>query len=67
MLKPSFTEEEIVKHLWNFYDLQVTKVKFRTLGADLDTAVYQVTVSSGIKYFFKLRRVFNECIFIIAS
>ncbi len=38
------------------YGLNVDKISFLPLGADLNTVVYLVTTSSKVDYFLKLRR-----------
>ncbi len=60
LIKPDLTDEEIIKFLQNTYGLLVTKISFLPLGADLNTAVYQVKANNSY-YFLKLRRgEFNE-------
>lgn len=61
LIKPDLKDEAIVKCLRDAYGLNVHKISFLPLGADLNTAVYRVTTSSKVDYFLKLRRgEFNE-------
>ena len=55
LIKPDLQDEEIVRCLRDAYGLTVEKIAFLPLGADFNTAVYQVTISSQVDYFLKLR------------
>ena len=57
LIKPDLKDEAIVRCLGDAYGLTVDKVTFLPLGADFNTAVYEVTTSSQVDYFLKLRRV----------
>ena len=56
LIKPDLKDEKIIACLWDAYGLTVEKIAFLPLGADFNTAVYQVTTSSQVDYFLKLRR-----------
>ncbi|RAP38119.1 phosphotransferase [Legionella quinlivanii] len=56
LIKPALKDEKIIACLWDAYGLNVEKISFLPLGADFNTAVYQVTTSSQVDYFLKLRR-----------
>lgn len=59
--KPEIQDERIVACLQTEYGLRVAKITFLPLGADLNTAVYRVTVNDDTAYFLKLRSgVFDE-------
>ncbi len=61
LTKPDIEDEEIVRCLRDTYGLNVEKISFLPLGADLNTAVYRVITSNATDYFLKLRRrEFNE-------
>jgi spectinomycin phosphotransferase len=54
--KPAIPDEQIAAALQAGYDLQVVEIEFLPLGADVNTAVYQVVSRSGETYFLKIRR-----------
>jgi spectinomycin phosphotransferase len=56
LIKPDLKDEKIIACLRDAYGLTVEKIAFLPLGADFNTAVYQVTTSSQVDYFLKLRR-----------
>ena len=56
LIKPDLKDEKIIACLWDAYGLTAEKIAFLPLGADFNTAVYQVTTSSQVDYFLKLRR-----------
>lgn len=56
LIKPDLQDEKIITCLRDAYGLTVEKIAFLPLGADFNTAVYQVTTSSQGEYFLKLRR-----------
>ena len=53
--KPDLPDAKIIACLQAEYGLLVAKITFLSLGADLNTAVYRVTVVDGTAYFLKLR------------
>ena len=56
LIKPDLKDEKIIECLWDSYGLTAEKITFLPLGADFNTAVYQVMTSSQVDYFLKLRR-----------
>ncbi len=54
--RPNITNEEIAACLQEAYGLEVARVAFLPLGADVNTAVFSVTTPSETDYFLKLRR-----------
>lgn len=59
--KPSLPDARIITCLKNNYGLNVAKLAFLPLGADLATAVYHAITNDETPYFVKLRRGdFNE-------
>ena len=59
--KPELKDEKVVDCLRNEFGLSVEKLSFLPLGADLNTAVYQVLTTDKEAYFVKLRKgIFNE-------
>ena len=56
LIKPNLTNEEIMRCLQDAYGLNVETISFLPLGADFNTAVYQVTTDNKTDYFLKLRR-----------
>ncbi len=56
LIKPDLKDERIIACLRDAYGLTVEKIAFLPLGADFNTAVYQVATSSQVDYFLKLRR-----------
>lgn len=54
--KPEIDEREIIQCLQTEYGLAVRAITFLPLGADQNTAVYQVASQDGSAYFLKLRR-----------
>src|ERR1044071_2743746 len=55
LIKPDLKDEKIIACLRNAYGLTVEKITFLPLGADFNTAVYQVTTRNQTNYFLKLR------------
>lgn len=55
LTKPNIQDQEIVICLQDDYALDVDKISFLPLGADLNTAVYRITTSRAKEYFLKLR------------
>ena len=60
--KPDISDELIISHLQEQYELQVVQIEFLPLGADEGSAVYRVSADDGTTYFLKLRKGFNEII-----
>lgn len=59
--KPNLKDTDIARCVENAYGLNIEKISFLPLGADLNTAVYRITASNKSDYFLKLRRnEFNE-------
>ena len=56
LIRPDLADEEIVRCLRDAYGLNVDKISFLPLGADLNTVIYCITTSSQTDYFLKLRR-----------
>lgn len=56
LIKPFIKDEEVIMLIQNVYGLNVDKVSFLPLGADLNTAVYRLTTRSKANYFLKLRQ-----------
>jgi spectinomycin phosphotransferase len=54
--KPDLQDQLIISRLADGFGLQVSKLDFLPLGADVNTAVYQVIDSSHEKYFLKLSK-----------
>jgi spectinomycin phosphotransferase len=54
--KPDLPEPLILSRLQDEYDLQVVRLTFLPLGADVNTAVYRLETGTGKAYFLKLRR-----------
>jgi spectinomycin phosphotransferase len=54
--KPDLAEEKIISSLQQEYGLQIARLTFLPLGADLNTAVYRGTTGQEIDYFVKLRK-----------
>lgn len=54
--KPKLKNEKIANCLRDEYGLMVEKISFLPLGADANTAVYQVITSEETAYFVKLRK-----------
>ncbi len=55
LIRPDIKDEKIIACLRDAYGLAVEKLVFLPLGADFNTAVYQVTTSCQVDYFLKLR------------
>ena len=53
--KPNIADEILLKHLAEAFGLLAARVEFLPLGADVNTAVYRVTMENGEPYFLKLR------------
>jgi spectinomycin phosphotransferase len=53
--KPALSDESISACLQAEYALPVSKIEFKPLGADFNSAVYRVTAADGTPYFLKLR------------
>lgn len=58
--KPNIADELIISNLQEQYGLEVARLEFLPLGADLGTAVYRVIAENGTVYFLKLRKGFEE-------
>lgn len=57
MIKPpEIDNESIRERLESEYELRVAQISFLPLGADLNTALYQVVADDERRYFLKLRR-----------
>ena len=63
--KPNIQDNIILSQINAEYNLHATELRFLPLGADLGTAVYQVTANDGTTYFLKLRKGFDEISVII--
>jgi spectinomycin phosphotransferase len=58
---PDIQDQLIITRVQDAYGLQITRVDFLPLGADVDTASYRATAEGGTAYFLKLRKgSFNE-------
>ena len=58
--KPDLPDEQIIACIQSEYGLSIDRLTFLPLGADVDTAVYQVDAGQA-NYFLKLRRgLFDE-------
>ena len=53
--KPDLEDEEIIGCLRNEYGLNIVRIAFLPLGADMNTAVYRAITSENMAYFVKLR------------
>jgi spectinomycin phosphotransferase len=53
--KPDIQDQHIITCLQANYGLQVARLTFLPLGADVNTAVYRVETGEGTAYFLKLR------------
>lgn len=60
--KPNISDDLIVSHLKNEYDLDIAELAFLPLGADEGSAVYRVVTSDGTVFFLKLRKGFNDIV-----
>lgn len=58
--KPNIQDNVILSQINAEYNLHATELRFLPLGADMGTAVYQVTADDGTDYFLKLRKGFEE-------
>jgi spectinomycin phosphotransferase len=58
--KPAIPDESIIACLQAEYALDITRVEFLPLGADLNTAVYRLTAQDGTPWFFKLRSAYFD-------
>ena len=56
LTKPDLADDLISACVHDGFGLPVSKVAFLPLGADVNSAVYRVTVEDGTSYFLKLRR-----------
>ena len=54
--KPDLQDQLIISGLQEEYGLQVARVTFLPLGADVNTAVYRAVTDDGTAYFLKLRK-----------
>jgi spectinomycin phosphotransferase len=54
--KPGLPEEKIISCLQQEYGLQIARLIFLPLGADLNTAVFRGTTDQEVDYFVKLRK-----------
>ena len=55
LTKPTINDQKIITCLKNVYHLDVKHISFLPLGADFNTAVYQIKTSENKNYFLKLR------------
>jgi len=53
---PDLSDDSIIACLRDNYGLRISDVTFLPIGADVNSAVYQVTTDDGTPYFLKLRR-----------
>jgi spectinomycin phosphotransferase len=60
--KPDVSDELIISHLQEEYNLRPAELAFLPLGADLGTAVYRLVTEDGTAYFLKLRKGFDEIV-----
>ena len=59
--KPVLRDDQIIKCLRDDYELNVEKISFLPLGADLNTSVYRVVTADKASYFVKVQKGdFNE-------
>ena len=58
--KPNIQDAVILSHLNAEYNQHAKELRFLPLGADMGTAVYQVSANDGTDYFLKLRKGFKE-------
>ncbi len=59
--KPDLQDQLIISRLQDEYGLQVNRLTFLPLGADVNTAVYRVVTQDATAYFLKLRKgTFDE-------
>ena len=59
--KPDIDDKDIIICLMTEFGLDVERISFLPLGADLNTAVYHANKDENLSYFVKLRRgAFNE-------
>lgn len=56
LTKPDLADDLISACVHDSFGLPVSEVAFLPLGADVNSAVYRVTVEDGTRYFLKLRR-----------
>lgn len=64
--KPDLPETALLSRLQEVYGITAEQISFLPLGADMDTAVYQVETLEGQAYFLKLRKgVFNEIVVLL--
>ena len=54
--KPKLKDGKVIHCLRKEYGLNIEKISFLPLGADVNTAVYRATAHDGTAYFAKLRR-----------
>lgn len=55
LTKPDLNDDDIISRLNTAYGLTVKTIQFLPLGADFNTAVYQVTTTDDNDYFLKCR------------
>src|ERR1051325_848832 len=60
--KPNIPDKLIISRLQEEYNLSVHGLTFLPLGADQGSAVYRVITNSGMVYFLKLRKGFDEIV-----
>ena len=60
--KPDIPDELIITQVQEEFDLNILELTFLPIGADAGTVVYRVVTESGVVYFLKLRKNFNEVI-----
>jgi len=54
--KPDLPDQLIISRLQDGYGLQVRRLTFLPIGADVNTAVFRVDTEDGTAYFLKLRK-----------
>jgi spectinomycin phosphotransferase len=67
--KPELKDEQIINCLRNKYGLNVEKISFLPLGADVNSFAYRIAAKDGTNYFLKLRKgdFFNETSVVIPN
>jgi spectinomycin phosphotransferase len=55
LTRPQITDESIIACLRDGFGLRIIQVTFLSIGADVNSAAFRVTVDNGTPYFLKLR------------
>jgi spectinomycin phosphotransferase len=55
-MKPAISDQHIIDHLNNDYDIEVVKLTRLSLGADINAAIYKAQAQDQSAYFVKLKR-----------